>query len=246
MGDLMQPPQIEYAPRQPLHWRHTFRRAAIIIAALVLVIAFALGFGPRAAQRVRLLYWQHKAMTYAPTADQVVYDDFPDDRGSLVGAMNSMTPNGRAEFRSAKPWVQFYALCSPPGAKASGTLFLHERRNARGARLVMVQSLPNYRLYNTDLQTALSSSKLTRSDVFTLRCLVFLPGTGFAAPLQLTDRTTFIDASPASFHEHCRWYAGQPDANNESHFTIRCTVGTRTLNVEGWLMDDDSVALQTN
>lgn len=242
----MQPPQIEYAPQEPLHRRRKVRQMAIILAAVFLVIVCALGFGPRASQTVRLLYWQHKAMTYAPGSDEVVYDDFPADRGSLPGSVNSLTPNGRADFRSAKPWERFYALCSPPGAKASGTLFLHERRSARGARLVVVQAFPNARIYNSDLQTALSSSKLARSDVFTVRCLVFLPGTGFAAPLQLTDRTTYIDPSPASFHDHCRWYAGQPDPKDASHFTIRCTVGTRTLSVEGWLTDDDNVAFQTN
>ena len=41
-----------------------------------------------------------------------------------------------------------------------------------------------------------------------------------------------------------RIYAGQPDLNDESHFTIPYEIDGKTDVIDGWLMPDDSVKLE--
>jgi hypothetical protein len=41
-----------------------------------------------------------------------------------------------------------------------------------------------------------------------------------------------------------RLFAGQPDPNDDSHFTIRYEVDNQPGTIDGWLQADDTIKLQ--
>src|SRR5438874_12399244 len=67
------PPQLDYAPKPPLHCRRRFRQTVLGLV-LLLVAASGLMWGPRAWRQAKLLYWQERCMTYAAPVMRCVYD----------------------------------------------------------------------------------------------------------------------------------------------------------------------------
>jgi len=126
----------------------------------------------------------------------------------------------------AKPWEHFYQLFSPPGRILAGTLFLHERRNSRGqACLVAVEEF--MLVWRTP----------------EIRVCVIRPGGAFTRPIQVTDELQFLGLRSMP-SDRVRCYAGQPDPADPSHFTVKCQVKDRSIAVDGWLQDDDTVKLE--
>ncbi|HXE52881.1 MAG TPA: hypothetical protein VN541_07705 [Tepidisphaeraceae bacterium] len=106
---------INYAPAVAFHQQRRVQR--LVAAALVVVACAAFGArcGPAAWSRVKLLYWQGRAMRYTAPTDQ-------------------------KECVSVAAWLRFGELAAPPGPREQPVLFLHERFNSRGeSRLVAVE-----------------------------------------------------------------------------------------------------------
>lgn len=69
--------------------------------------------------------------------------------------------------------------------------------------------------------------------------LVIAPGTLVRAP-----SSTLFSGNFTSVKCDGRFFAGQPDPNDESHFTIDYEVDGIRNTIDGWLLDDDTVKLE--
>lgn len=212
----MQRTQIDYAPTLPGHRRHrAVRRIAVGLITLALVV-IAIKGAPSARRRVELLYWQHRALSYSPPPNQVVYDDNPDTA------------------RVARPWERFYQALSPPGRLPTATLFLHELRNSRGEkRLVVIEESPAI--------WAMASGRVERT-TFRISQTVIAPGGFLSKPHVISDgRIADADSGLSDNRQHLRWFAGRPDPANRAHFTISGTCDGNPFMFDGWLRDDDRI-----
>jgi hypothetical protein len=241
----MQPPQIDYAPAPPGQKRHRLiRRVALGLAVLALV-GIAVKIGPAAWRHVRVLYWQHRAMAYAPPADQVVYDDGPAEAPKLLMQAGTIAGANDSVFLSNEPWDRLYELISPPGGRPRPTLFLHERRNSKGERrLVVVQESWIGTSSNALFANANGTSR-TADEPFAMRATVLAAGSIFRYPTELNgDQSVPAFMVPSYLFlqpTHFRWYAGQFDPKDASHFTIHGRMNGKSITVNGWLRDDDRV-----
>jgi hypothetical protein len=123
-------------------------------------------------------------------------------------------------------WTRFYELLSPPGQFSMGTVFLHERIAPNG----------NRRLVGVDVSSMADSSLQ-----FTfLYPRAFVPGTAFSAPANCSH----VSGGWIHFFESDKYYAGQVDDSDKSHFTLRLLRGQSETIIDGWLKDDDLVLLE--
>jgi hypothetical protein len=207
--------QLDYAPPPPMHRRRSFRRALIAGAALCLVFG---GFmwGPRTWRRVELLLLQRQCMAYTRPPTQVVYE--PDRvRGAalwVVGGEYVKRPPGGV-------------LHQPPIAARAGLgdgFFLHGRHRPDG----------RLRLVNVTLW-------YTASGGVDLGANVHTPMT-FTQPS--TARTSSTDFPRGPTATPPRLYAGQPNPNDPTRFTIRYEYSDESGVVHGRLNDDDTITFQ--
>jgi hypothetical protein len=125
-------------------------------------------------------------------------------------------------------WAQFYAMLSPPGMSSSGTLFLHERTSRSGNRRLVAVDASSSALYGVGPVTVILMPRVVR------------PGSVLEEPTQVVHTRTGFMFAP----EGRRAYAGQPDPNDPSHFTIRFAGASNARVVDGWLGDDDHVVIE--
>lgn len=244
MGEVMQP-QIDYAPALPgQKRRRRIRHVAVGVVAL-LVAVLILKTVPRAWRHLQILYWQRQAMGYDAPVDQIVYDDEPMEASRLLSAKGKMIAgSGGSALLFAEPWNQFYRLVSPPGPMPAATLFLHERRNSKGERrLVVVQE----RSILWSGLFAVSIASPTPKQPVAIGGAVFVPGSAFSTPTEVgTDRPwVTVPTRSIVLPIHFRWYAGQADPRDDSHFTIRGLMDGNPITVDGWLRDDDRLEFQS-
>lgn len=250
---------IEYAPRLPLRHSRRVRRLLVLICTLAALMFLSWKAGPPAWKHAELLYWQRRVMTYSPPRDQVVYDNDPAEAAKLLKD-KEYSGSGNAASRFARPWERFYGLMSPPGRQSAATLFLHERKNSNGeSRLVIVDF---HDTGSTFFLVPKRSAALQGGQVTFLappdgqgarptpeygmlcRCVVIQPGGAFSAPRELSDEDRYTGIPPFLLTGHLRWYAGQADAADPTHFVIRCERNRKVFVIDGWLQWDDTVKLE--
>jgi hypothetical protein len=71
---------------------------------------------------------------------------------------------------------------------------------------------------------------------------VIQPGTLFSPPRMSFESQAVL--LPKAIGESFEIFAGQPDPNDEGHFTITYKCGLRSGIIDGWLENDDTVKLQ--
>jgi hypothetical protein len=226
--------QLDYAPAAPLLRRKRARR--IILLVVLLLAAYpAYRYGPPVYHQSRLLYLQHRCLTYSPPADQVVYDeDSPTTAAHLADPAYLAVPLNPAWMRqrpststkaiAVRPAPQLQDLLphvptvanltafgSPASLTNSATLFMHELKTPKGLRrlAIVVRSPAGYGPYNYPF------------DFFPV---LFEPAslTGSLRPVAV-QQLRIIDwlgpAGPPPSH-NLRFYAGQLDPADPAHFTI--------------------------
>ena len=72
---------------------------------------------------------------------------------------------------------------------------------------------------------------------------VFKPGSLFSEPELLLDGDTYDVFHPrdAKF----KYFAGQPDPKDPTHFAIDCQIDGKPMKIDGWLRDDDKIDIST-
>ena len=228
---------IEYAPPLPMHKRRHVRRRIFAITTLLIGIPLAWYAGPRAWRHAELLYWQDKALNYSPPADQVVFDNDPDRVTGLLKSPEYKSVTNEiwetAAIRVAVPCDRFTRLASPPGIIPAATVFLHERRNSRGERrLVLLQAGPN----------SLTYSYRTPGGRYREEAIIYRLGTPFSNPVELI--APRIGAQHFQMQRPVRYFAGQVEPDDASHFSIAYEIDGKREVIDGWLMDDDTIKLE--
>jgi hypothetical protein len=222
--DGAQQPQLDYATPLPWRRRKMVRRWLVAVLVVLSAVVWAPGFW----NRVQVLWWQRQCLAYVAPADQVVYDDGPAALQLLSGAgmTRSRTVGSSRTMvaaRTVKCWDGLKQFV--PTGKSGALLYLHRGRNASGAeRLIVVEF--NYRhYYQLDFD-----------------CWDLSP----ANPVTALGLRSNADTFPMPFDagdKPLRFYAGQPDPNDPTRFTIRYDLDGKTGTIEGCVNDSGSVSL---
>lgn len=151
--------------------------------------------------------------------------------------LNYQAPADQVVFKLAPPqaitpaeWTEFYRRVSPAGSNAQAVLFLHERISRAG----------NKRLVAIEMDTRARGGRFT-ADTAILWPRVFTPATPFSMPGQPPSSGEF-ESLPIDLD--CVIYAGQPDPQDTSHFTIRIVSGGMERILDGWLLDNDRIKVE--
>jgi hypothetical protein len=216
MSDL-QP--LNYAPTPPMHRRGSFRRWFYAIVLLA-IIAPGWWWAPLAWRRTRVLYWQQKCIAYTAQPDQVIYD-----QASKTCVLSSA-------------WSHFYTIISPPGSRSDGTLFLHQMQKPNGERRLVVAEVDET---NFNYQIAPPNFKI---EVWTH---VFKLGTFTEQPAEVSsyDRNHVVIGSTGygTILNATKVYAAAADPADPTHFTFRTSDQNGGHIYDGWLQNDESVAI---
>jgi hypothetical protein len=173
-------------------------------------------------------------MNYSPPADQVVFDNDPGRVRQLLRSPEfELVPEYVSTvIRAPIPCERFFELASPPGINMGfGTLFLHERRNSKGERRLVLLRLGG------PVMRSLHSEDPAMNEP-----LVFRPGTAFSDPIEVRSRWTGSTDLPYGLGG--RWFAGQIETDDPSHFSVVNENYGRRFIIDGWLMDDDTIKLE--
>ena len=133
--------------------------------------------------------------------------------------------NGWAVW-TPEPWTKFCLHWSGSAPMTAGTLFLHERKTRTGA------------------------SRLVAVDVvgFTGRGTVQVQSWVFAPPVSIAPArcklAVFGVLGMPGDAMNLRIYAGEPDAEDSSHFVMKYEAGAKSGLIDGWLRDDETVVLE--
>jgi hypothetical protein len=209
--------QLQYSPTPPWRRGRRFRRI-LVLAVLLLLAATAVLWFPRVRNDVLVVYWQHKCLRHVVPPSTVVHAYPPFDEGERTGVR-----------RVPREWSYLYGALSPPGLRSEGTPFLHELRTPSGKR----------RLVAVDV----TEKPTPNSKYLTLAWRVIEPaGSPLVLPriLRSSGSRLPVDVDSGSF----RVLSGDLDSNDRSHFSFVCEYAGRQQVLDGWLRDDDSVAIE--
>lgn len=232
----MPPPpahQLDYGQR-PHPWIR--KRQAVWLGGAIL-IALTIWKAPKVWDQVGYLYLQHECLTYIGPDSQVVYDERPSSM-PRPGPVQRWWGGGKignhvfdADPAPPPPWRRFPMSRARDGV---AVLFSHERISPLGHRRLVVVDL---RLYRPRLDLLLRVPMAT----------VIVPAglTGEAGLVGINGQ--FINSPGFDYDDAekgLRFYAGQPDPADASHFTIKFEMGGRTGVIDGWLGDDNGVRME--
>lgn len=228
---------LDYAPR-PSRRRKILRR--LLAAALIAILAFAtIRWGSDARRKIAVLYWQHKCLVAAPSADQVVYADDPVVVAGLLRRGNQYTKittsSGAAAGREMPSWTALASwLPMGTGSSPSAVLFMHECRMPSGEpRLVVVQSgfdpsiAPPLFIAGFDLDVRVLEPETLRA----------------AATYRTPAYAISVTSARPRISPKLKIFAGQIDSSDPSHFTIGYEMYGQPGIVDGWLRKYDQVEI---
>lgn len=223
---------IAYAPAPSRHRRLVRRWLLPALAFGVLVSAY--WWGPPAWFRVQLAYFERQCAAYTAPPETIVFTDLPEDVKRLAVASQGYQPGPTpgSVCRVPAAWSKFYALLSPPGLQSFGTAFLHERRTPGGKPLLVSVDYLGTVLHESDKFGLHQASFQIRS---------FERGGPFALPMEVNaEREVVLLYTSKGGHGPLRLRAGQPDANDPTHFTITWEIpgdGGISGVIDGWIRE---------
>jgi hypothetical protein len=221
----------------------------VLLGVLACLAVAGWRWGPPVWKHAQFLYWQRQCLAYAAPADQVVFENDTERAGKLLrqpGYVN-VAPPGAPPVAVYMPrcWSEAMNLggvsvvntgfgAGGPGA----TLFLHERTTASGVRRLVAVHAPVGTPGVAGLPipapvvvqpATLRTAPAVRDAVAKVHLdLLFHapPGGGSFSLLSGPSGTT------------ARFFAGQADPADPSHFTIPFECGGSRGTIEGWLKGD--------
>ena len=242
-----QPPQLDYAPKPPVHRRRLFRRSVIVLVIAVLLLPVA-WLARTSRERATLLYWQRQCESFSLPAGTVAYDENPATVAGLwasVGASGNFTQiiDGRTRvplvvlMRPRGQWETSIRQRSG-GMNQLGSVFLHARRaTAAGPqRIVCVHPFAPL-TYRGSLPAAMGP---TTPD-FSVEVHDY--ATAFSDAARLSQRDVNVAGLFAQPFGTVRVLVGQIDPADDSHFTIDFQTAAGSGTIDGRLRADDSVTL---
>jgi hypothetical protein len=241
-------PQLDYQLAPPWHRSRMFRRMVMLVL-LAGVTPCSIIWGPRAWRRAQILYYQHQCLTYTAPPDAVLYEPDPAKVAALLQkGLQYWGGKSTPEYATAPDPPCLQRLGSllpglPPGvpitmlpattpaiSTGSGLGFMHELRNHKGDRRLVVVAPPC-------------------DPSFIIYCVAPL-----TTPLgNVQSGTQSIDSCystgimlGAVDSRSLRIFAGQLDPNDASHFTFAYETrdGKGKGTIDGWLDDQCNIVMQ--
>jgi hypothetical protein len=207
-GTSMSSMPLEYSPRLSWHRRRKVRARILLISFVILVAGFT-ALAPKIWRRARILYYQHQCLVYSAPPDTVVYEPDPTKAALQIQKHRGMEywgTHATPEYAiAANPAClkMLTSLLPPPGVlPMSGVGFMHELRNHRGDRRLVIVSIPQD-FFWTDYVIAPITEPFGQ----------IATGTDCSGSLYDQDSLT---GNETSF----RIFAGQLDESDPSHFTF--------------------------
>lgn len=215
--------QIDYGrlPRRRRKWPW------VLAVTLAVLGAVTVRQGPAAWEGAKFLAFERSCLGYERPADFVVYAEDPALGDALLAGPQ---PVGGG-YQASPPSVEFPHVYFTPDVWVKhplckwepGPAFLHRVRNPNGeVRLVAVEFGGRHRL------------------AFYPRVIV--PGSFRSGPRRVVNRFVLEMARNPSDKIHV--FAGQPDPQDPTHFTIGYTVNGHADTIDGWLAANDTVRLE--
>jgi hypothetical protein len=204
--------QLDYAPDASRHRRR--RRRFVLFATIACAVIISAKWLKPAVNHGRLLYFQHRCVTYATPPDHVAFD-------------TSSTRSSSGE------WRMFYGLFSPPGGRDDGTIFLHELHRPDGAGRLVALTVGRPMLTSfRDLAIDFDVHVIRPGTLWRYPRLCH----------EQTWRTPFV--RPFAGDRQVRLFTGQRDPANLAHFTIGYDCDGKRGTIDGWLQGDDTILLE--
>jgi hypothetical protein len=223
---------LQYAPRPPALRNPRLRRYAILFVVGAMVVLTVLR-APRIINYVLLLRDQRQCMAYVAPPTQVVLETDPVEAKKLLaaGADYLTNPQGTLAYLIPPQWLTYYTPIGG-GFQTCGTVFLHERTSRTGVRcLVAVDA---------------NVVPLAPRQVASMGARIIRPGSVFRGP-RTGQNVTRGDGAQISFDRDAQRltiFAGQPDPNDLSHFTIDYELDGARITLDGWLEDEQTVKIE--
>ena len=201
---------------------------------------------------------------YVAPADQVVYEERPDEAAKLLAQFPTqyhILREARPVYFPPHPWQQPVARVSDSPVDAGNastiTLFLHGRTGPSGQeRLVCVrltggQSMNE--LFSSEPPIKQRTFSITTRRMLTAQTIdVRGEQRALALGRERPEGLAVWKPGPDNWENGqvefqtgglYRFYAGQPDPNNASHFTIDYELDGKRATIDGWLRANDVVEL---
>ena len=255
---------LDYAPGES-RLRRRLIKWSVVVTVLVSFSMIGYRYGPHAWLFARQWYWQQQCMNFNAPADLVVYGPLPDGAAAVVPSyMDGASPDvaallqplSRGGFGAAPPtnppgvisrvpicWVRFLdATRNVPSAgsgKAAGVVFCHDRVSPAGHRRLVTVEYPAIQMFSPD-----GGAIWLDREGFSAQ--VYGPaGWNGCRQLQAAPATAWLAEYPYRLPTPSRFYAGQPDPADASHFSMEYewSDGVHGF-VDGWLNDDDTIMLK--
>lgn len=233
------PPVVLNYGQRPSSRRRRWARRASGAVVLILLAAAAVRYGPAAYRRATVVYWQRQCMAYTAGPETVVYERAEDSLPTLFWRDASGTLDNSPDGRHAAPtcqipacWSRLQAARGQSAADDGAIVFLHERRTPGGVRrLVALRrretddfAPPTGPLGDPSAAVLLAPVPLLRAPAEALREHTIIP--------------EYIMLDVGYWVPAVRFFAGQPDPADGSHFTVGYEAGGERGTVDGWLEDD--------
>jgi hypothetical protein len=247
---------LHYA-KAPSPWPRRVRR--ILLGLLLAAAGWACWrFGRYAWNQARVLYWQRQCMNFALPRGTVVYEEEPTAAARLLKSAEyssyplrrspgpspatpvqaaSLVPScWRSLTASAKlPTTSFLFVGRLSGKGAPAIIFLHQRISPGGhRRLICVSYAPDTDTFQPAFIRSYDYDTYTATPATWTRPMGVPPmyGDGFDVKSGYPRHAPLV-----------RVYAGQPDADDPAHFTVRYQMWGQEDVLDGRLQDDDEVTL---
>ena len=223
---------LQYAPRPPALRNPRLRRYALLLVIGAMVVITLLR-APRIVNYVLLLRQQRECLAYVAPPTQVVLETDAVEAKKLLAAGAGYHANAQGTLAYLVP-PQWLAYHTPIGGgfQTLGTVFLHERTSRNGVRcLVAVDA---------------NLIPLGPRQVASLGARIIRPGSVFRGP-RTGQNVTRGDGAQITFDRDAQRltiFAGQPDPNDSSHFTIDYELGGTRITLDGWLEDEQTVKIE--
>ena len=207
-------------PRRVLLW--------VIIVALIVSVWAA----PKLVKHLQAVELRRECMNYDPPADQIVVEEDPTAVAALASNPIYQRGAGGRLFIVPDFWKE-----ENPSAHTQGTLFLHSRTSRDG----------NVRLVGLDLNMAPGLWIASTGDVEdkSLVETIITPGRALA-PDTIKQSCKIVMWICPTNPIPMRFFAGQADPNDPSHFTFDYQRGNSRGTLDGYLSDDDSITITTH
>ena len=207
------------------------RRIAMLVAVIVLLCAvtpFAIRYANMAGERWRVNRLYRECAAHVTPATTVVWEEDSEQVKRLHDYEIVGSHHGNAAYVVPEKWRQLNAVIGRQ-IQTWGTLFLHERATPTSKRKLLV---------GVDIAGWSRGGPV----VLFARVRTIAP----AAPMRLPTQANVAHPSVvlATTESPLRLFAGQPDVNDASHFTIDFVIGDAKGVIDGWLKEDGSVLLE--